>query len=140
MKELVLLVGPPGSGKTTYYKEFLTDHRYVNQDSQGKVGHFQSFLKLIANDHSKIVVDRCNFSKKQRKRYIDPAKYLGYKVKIIVMPILHEAEYFNRARQRADHPTIKKDLTDEKIKNIINFFVQNLELPKDTEADKIVWL
>ena len=32
MSELIITVGLPGSGKTTYLKEYFTDHRYFSAD------------------------------------------------------------------------------------------------------------
>lgn len=140
MKELVLLIGPPGSGKTTYVDNHLTDYVYVNQDSQGKKEHYRKFLMSLLNDFSKIVIDRCNFSKKQRSKYTIPAKYLGYNIKFITMPKERNSTLFNRAISRNNHPTMTNDLSNKKMMDIIKFFVDNYESPGEKEADEVIYL
>ncbi|KKL05665.1 hypothetical protein LCGC14_2603720, partial [marine sediment metagenome] len=46
MSELIILIGPPGCGKTEYTKK-LKQHVRVNQDDQGKVNHFAIFAQAI---------------------------------------------------------------------------------------------
>lgn len=84
--ELVLIVGPPGSGKSTLANSYTNGSYIVNQDRQGK-DCFETIFKPLLTAKSKIIVDRMNFSKEQRQRYLEPAKNAGYKTKIIV---LHE--------------------------------------------------
>lgn len=55
--KLTLLVGPPGSGKSTFAKKRIEedgDHGaatvYVNQDSQGKQGHQEIFRNALYSE------------------------------------------------------------------------------------------
>lgn len=131
MKELILLVGPPGSGKSTYSYD-LKDHTYINQDSQGKEGHFVNFLAALMDGNS-VIVDRMNFSKEQRDRYLVPAKEAGYKTKIVVFHVSKDI-CMSRCMMRNDHPTIKNE-TDAA--RAINFFFQKYERVQDDEADEV---
>jgi predicted kinase len=136
MKELILLVGPPGSGKSTYAQQLLNlTHPcwYINQDSQGKEGHFDRFKDGIAFDHD-IIVDRMNFSKEQRNRYLIPAKEAGFKTKIIV---LHESfeTCFKRCLERKGHETIT---TEQAARSALGFFFKSYERVEDNEADEVV--
>lgn len=124
MKELILLIGAPGAGKSTYAEKFLSTHFIINQDSQGKDGHWNMFLPLLSNGNN-IVIDRMGFSVEQRKRYIEPAKKLGYKIRAIVF---HTPESICKQRcyDRQNHPTIQDEVTANKA---IHFFFSKYEKP-----------
>jgi ABC-type dipeptide/oligopeptide/nickel transport system ATPase component len=110
MSELILLVGPPGSGKSTYQEVVLRnnpDMVVISQDDQGKAGHMDVFRKAIENAED-IIIDRMNFSKLQRSHYLIPAKTVGYHITIVV---LHESQAtcLERMLKRTGHPTIQDD-------------------------------
>lgn len=131
MSKLIVLVGPPGSGKSTFAKNY-NNYTYINQDEQGKDEHFQLFTQAL-NNKEDIIVDRMNFSKEQRERYLKPAKLIGYETYIYV---LHEnfETCFKRMQLRKDHPSIKDDKTASKV---LNFFYSKYERVEDNEADFI---
>lgn len=104
MKRILILVAPPGAGKSTLAKEFeAKGYVRISQDEQGKEGHLKAFKDAL-NQELSIVVDRMNFSREQRKRYIPPSES-GYIVECIV---LHENRKtcLERMMAREDHPTI----------------------------------
>lgn len=129
---LVLLVGPPGSGKSTYCQNFLKDYYRISQDDQGKKRHYELFLKAINDDVDKIVVDRMNFNKAQRAKYLSviPEKY---HVTIVVFNV-QEEELLERIKNRKNHPTLQY----EKAKEVINFFIKNYEAPDEPRVDSII--
>lgn len=137
MKELILYVGPPGSGKSTNaLADFYTNTfniTYINQDKHGKEEHKKLFLEAISNGQT-IILDRMNFSKEQRNRYLIPAKEAGYKTKIIVF---HESfeTCFNRCLKRENHETIK---TKRDASSALNFFFKKYERVEDNEADEVI--
>lgn len=134
MKELILLVGPPGSGKSTYAKSFDPMlHNYINQDSQGKEQHLKLFKFAVENERT-IIVDRMNFSKEQRNRYLIPAKEAGYKTKIIVLHQSYET-CLKRCLERENHETIK---TVRDARNALDFFFKKYERVEDNEADEVL--
>ena len=134
MSKLTLMVGAPGSGKTTYAHQ-LPPCRYVNQDSQGRQ-HLDYLNSFIANNEN-IVVDRMGFNLSQRDRYLRPAKEKGYETEIVV---LHESykTCFERVMARKDHPTIKNE---ESARSALNTFFTKYERVQDSEADKVtrIW-
>lgn len=141
----------------------------ISQDEQGKAGHMEAFnIKLKMG--MEIVVDRMNFDKKQRDRYIKPAKEAGYEIEIVVFHV-PRAVCFERIMARENHPTINglkyydgvpktgtatsqeelatqlKEVVDEARKqkeieanSALDTFFTKYERVEDTEADKVTRL
>lgn len=136
MKQLTILVGPPGSGKSTLAWELTQPknggYYRINQDDQGKKGHWDAFTPILHTENN-IVIDRMNFNKQQREKYLSAAKKHGYKTKIIV---LHENQStcLSRMKDRKDHPTIT---TEEQARSALNTFFTKYEKPTKDEADEI---
>ena len=135
---ITLFVGPPGSGKSTEAKKYLQTHGnredlvYVNQDSQGNE-HLEIFNRAIKAKKD-IVVDRMNFNKGQRNRYLDPARKHGYLTRVIVLHVPFE-ECLKRASARKNHETIKDAETAEKA---IRGFFSRYERVEDGEVDEVI--
>lgn len=139
MSHLTMLVGPPGSGKSTMAKDLINndgDHGaatvYVNQDSQGKFQHMENFREALRNGQH-VIVDRMNFSKAQRNGYLEQAKKLGYTTSIRVLHESYET-CFTRACDRKNHETIKDE---ENARQALNFFFRTYERVEDWEADEV---
>jgi predicted kinase len=145
MPKLTLLVGPPGSGKSTYARNAIEndgDHGaatvYANQDSQGKMEHLCIFRDAL-HAGKDVIVDRMNFNKIQRLGYIEQAKSFIFDGKPyeVEIHVFHEPYQvcIDRAIARKDHETIK----DEKsARAAIGFFFKNYERVQDGEADKVI--
>lgn len=135
-KRLMMLVGPPGSGKSTFAKKY--EERgfvYINQDLQGRE-HLHLF-DLAVLDGKDVIIDRMNFNKIQRSRYIDVAKKNGYETAITVF---HEnyKTCFERCNARKDHATIKDE---SNARSALNMFFTKYERVSDDEADTVqrIW-
>ena len=137
MHKLVILVGPAGSGKSTLAHQLNTmeDFVRINQDAQGRE-HLALFDEVILGGHN-VIVDRMNFTKQQRSRYLDLAKSHGYTTKIIV---LHQpyAVCLERCINRKGHETIKEEAA---ARSALNMFFSKYERVEDGEADVVnrVW-
>lgn len=129
MSNLIVLVGPPGSGKSTYAKK-LEGWTYINQDSQGKDGHWKLFEQAL-RENKPIIVDRMGFNKEQRAKYLNPAHKAGYSTQITVIHESFETCY-NRIKERKDHETIHDIETGRKV---LNFFFSRYERPTGDEAN-----
>lgn len=133
-KEIALLVGPPGCGKSTTAKK-VAGRTYINQDSQGQKGHLDLFTEAIKRGDS-IVVDRMNFSIEQRKRYLEPAIKAGYTASITVFETPRQI-CLDRCIARQGHETIKDATTANKS---LNFFFSHYEKPLSTEANVVKFI
>lgn len=131
VKELILLVGPPGSGKSSYCSTYPLHFR-ISQDDQGREGHMKLFQDCLEMG-SDIIVDRMGFSKEQRNRYLVPAKEQGYTTKIVVLHV-PQATCYSRCVARQGHPTIQDAKTASKA---IHGFFKKYERVEDNEADVV---
>ena len=80
-RSIVILMGLQGSGKSTFYRTYLSDDFIrVNLDTL-KTRHKESRLvgECIANGFN-YAIDNTNPTKQDRERYILPAKAAGYRV------------------------------------------------------------
>ena len=129
---LAILIGPPGSGKSTFCKNNLFNCLRISQDDQGKVGHMDLFKKAIEDKVENIVIDRMNFNKQQRNKYLSliPKDYL-----IVFYLFLPSKDVcLKRIEGRKDHPTLGMDKAEE----VINFFHKSYEAPTLDEAKIII--
>lgn len=86
-KELILMVGFPGSGKSKYVVENIVPHGYIriNQDTlKTKQKCIKETKNAIINKKN-IVIDNLNYDIKTRKEYIDIAKSNNYNVRCLIM-------------------------------------------------------
>jgi bifunctional polynucleotide phosphatase/kinase len=80
-KELIILVGLPGSGKSTFAKNILKADGYeiVNQDTCKTKAKCKQLTENYLEKGSNIAIDSLNNTKTSRAFYIDLAKQYGYK-------------------------------------------------------------
>jgi len=132
MKQLVLLVGSQGSGKTTYCENSLKGYLRVSQDDQGRKEHLDVFQKAIDAGEPLVVVDRINAEKAQRGRYLVPAKKAGYHTKIVWLTT-DKVECVKRCKNRRGHPMLKPDDAEK----AIAMYFSRLQAPSRREADEM---
>lgn len=134
MKQLILLVGPMGSGKSTYAHSFNKHFSIISQDQMGDTGHKSIFLDCLKAGKN-VIVDRCNFTRNQRKFYIDLAKSYGYHTLIQEFYEPYKVCY-NRIVNRQNHPTIPAEDKVTARKALDMYFSQYEVVTKD-EADSV---
>ncbi|KAF9424674.1 hypothetical protein BGZ94_007988 [Podila epigama] len=111
VQRVLLLVGPPGSGKSTFAKalaQFRPEYVRINQDDLGdrQACEAMTLSALQAKDRTQsVIIDRCNFDADQRKVWADIAKQLKVEeIDVIIM----DTEFYHckkRILARSDHPT-----------------------------------
>lgn len=134
-KEVIILVGSQGSGKSTFCLNTLPNHFRISQDEQG-AKHLDLYKEVLATNQTNIVIDRINHTREQRYRYISLAKAAGYTTKIVELFEDYMICY-GRMCMRKDHPTIK-NTDDETIKKDLDMYFNQYEMIGDNEADIII--
>lgn len=79
--EMVLFIGVPGSGKSTFYQERFADtHVHINLDTLKTRHREMAFIQACIAAKLSCVVDNTNVSAQERARYIPLARQAGYQV------------------------------------------------------------
>ncbi len=137
-KKIYILIGPQGSGKTHWAKNILLAHDKtgivrISQDEQGRDGHRREFQKCI-NSGISVVIDRMNFNREQRNRYVQKARYNGYYVTFVWFNIGKDT-CIRRLATRKGHPTIAQD---DDHNTIVEFYFKEFESPCSDEYDEML--
>ncbi|XP_018325065.1 uncharacterized protein F21D5.5 [Agrilus planipennis] len=103
--ELVVMVGFPGSGKSTFCKENLVKNGYIyaNRDT---LGSWQKCAKVVEEglqNGKSVVVDNTNPDVESRKRFITLAKKFNIPCRCFIMNVdLNHAKHNNKFRELTD--------------------------------------
>ncbi|KAG0241984.1 hypothetical protein BGX31_000737 [Mortierella sp. GBA43] len=111
IQRVILLVGPPGSGKSTLAKALVKavpEYVRINQDDLGDRSACEEMAMsaLLSKDRTQsVIIDRCNFDRRQRKVWINMAHQLDVQeVDAIIMDTaFHQCK--ERVFTRTNHPT-----------------------------------
>jgi len=135
MKELVILVGRQGSGKTFYAERELADHVRICQDEGPRrfEGLFRHYQDLLDQGTERIVIDRTNPTRNRRKQFIDAARAAGYRVRIIYFDVPRSV-CEQRILARGAHPTLQADRMHQAIAG----YESRFEMPTRDECDELV--
>ena len=79
--ELVLFIGIPGSGKSTFYAQrFLNTHVRVNRDMLKTETRERILVEACLRAKQPVVIDNTNVTREKRAAYIDLAKKAKFRV------------------------------------------------------------
>lgn len=79
--EMILLIGIPGAGKSTFYQErFAQTHVRVNLDTLKTRRREMALVEACLVGGLPFVVDNTNVTAAERARYIAPARQAGWRV------------------------------------------------------------
>jgi bifunctional polynucleotide phosphatase/kinase len=103
-KELIIMCGFPGSGKSYVSKYIKDKHQYeiINQDTLKTKAKCKKEAENQIKQNKSIIIDATNPGKETRKEWIDLAKSYGYTVRVIKM---------NTTIEHAKHNNIYRSLT-----------------------------
>lgn len=94
IQSLVLFVGSPASGKTSYYHRYLEDVKsleYLSMDIfKGTPGKFLKQVEMLLDKGNNVLIDNTNGNKKSREKFINLAKSSGRKIQVIIVHIATE--------------------------------------------------
>ncbi|XP_014773495.1 uncharacterized protein F21D5.5 isoform X1 [Octopus bimaculoides] len=129
-QELILLVGYPAGGKTTFVKTHLEPAHYVhiNRDILGNWKKCVALCRQNLENGKSVVVDNTNPDKESRKRYIDVAKQLS-----IPCRCFHFAVSLNHARHNEKYRVMiskSKPVADM----VMHAYRKHLEVPTISEG------
>jgi len=97
-KELIVFVGMPGSGKSTFYSTNLKDHINIEQDKIGTRPKLLKELDKSLTTGKSIVIDSTNPIQENRLEYYEKAKKHNYNIKVIYF--LVNGTGFNKLREK----------------------------------------
>jgi len=139
VKQLILMVGGPGSGKSHYIKGIQEEHTLISQDENNgdKTKTLEQFEKALLTSDT-IVVDRMNFDREQRASFIAPARAAGFEVSAFIVwrPFI---ECYHAIINREGHKTIPKGDSETALK-VLRFFKKMYKRPTLDEVDDIKYV
>jgi len=99
-KILAVLVGCPGSGKSTFYEQYLKPKGYihVSQDIYKTKEKTYKMADLGLQSGKPVAIDNTNGSQDKRQLYYDLAKKYGYSV--VVYYLVRNGESWNGCREK----------------------------------------
>ena len=98
-KELVVFVGMPGSGKNTYYNNYLSDtHVIIEQDILKTRQKVMKELGKSLKTGKSIVINSMNQTQEKREEYYEKATEYNYKIKVLYF--LVNGSDFNELREK----------------------------------------
>lgn len=144
---VIILVGPPLSGKSTWIRQNFTDINVISRDEilmevYGSRNYTEAFqnvnqkevdrvldsrLKEANSSNQNVIIDMTHMTSKRRKQNLNYFSSDFYKLAVI-FPILSDDEYVRRNNKRIEEEN--KDLPIHVIKNMISSY-QNI---KDDEG------
>lgn len=83
--EIIVLIGIPGSGKTTFALNSFHNHRRINLDTLHSRRREDEEIANSLADGRDIIIDNTNSTKKSRAKYISLAKLSGVTIRAIYL-------------------------------------------------------
>lgn len=127
---MILLTGPPASGKSSFAKQmkkYYPEINIINQDSLKSRDACENLVGEYARKRTPFILDRCNPTSEERKYWLklafDPTDAICIHFELPVELLIH------RAKNRHDHPTIPIGTGETAIKQ----FLKQMESPRDSE-------
>lgn len=110
-QELIVMVGYPASGKTTFVQDYLLPLGYVqiNRDILGTWQKCVSACKDALLSGKRVVVDNTSPTREARKRYLDCAKQARISARCFLFDVTFEhAQHNNKIREMTNKDSTYK--------------------------------
>ncbi|EDL46687.1 bifunctional polynucleotide phosphatase/kinase, putative [Plasmodium vivax] len=140
LQHLVLLVGPPGCGKTSLCKNHFADFAHINlEELKTKNKRIETIRQAITSGKN-VVMDNANMYVKNRLIYITEAKKINANLNV-------SAIFFNYSKELVFHLNNFKLIADDENRMhevptiAIHSFYKYVEVPSESEnLDRVVTL
>ena len=103
-QELIIFIGPPAAGKTTFFNSHFKMNKYVwvNQDALKTEGKTLKITREALRNGESVVIDATNPSKAKRQKYIEIAKEYDIPVRVFMFTVsIADAKKRNNEREKA---------------------------------------
>ncbi|XP_073779297.1 bifunctional polynucleotide phosphatase/kinase isoform X2 [Danio rerio] len=125
-QEIIVAVGFPGAGKSTFFQTHIIPkgYAYVNRDTMGSWQHCVSACERALKEGKSVAVDNTNPDLESRKRYIDVAQSAGVSCRCFNFTAsLDQAKHNNRFREMVPSATKHVPVNDMVIHSYKKKFV-----------------
>eukprot|EP00039_Didymoeca_costata_P004961 m.77257 g.77257 ORF g.77257 m.77257 type:complete len:407 (+) comp12612_c0_seq3:142-1362(+) len=135
-QELVLCVGPPGSGKSTLSRTVFSKYTRVNRDTLKTPAKCQEAARKALAAGKSVIVDNQNTTAHDRAPYVAMAKKFGVEVRAIVFDV-SKAMCFHMNEYRSIDPD-SKEFRDHRVpKVVIHTHFKHRQIPTKDEVARV---
>lgn len=97
---MIILIGFPGSGKSTYAKKFMLEYTIINRDILKTMTKCVKECNRLLSSGNNVIVDNLNGTKDTRKQFIDVAIENGARIIAIhINTPMEQSQQWNRTRE-----------------------------------------
>lgn len=129
VQELVLTVGNPGSGKTSYstsFSEQNPNYVVISQDVYGNKDRVKKQMIKVLNEGKSAIIDRTNPNNTDREEFINLARSIINNIKVRIWWFARDGRPFN-------------DLRSKRVPDIVyNIYSKNFQEPETNEEEDIL--
>jgi predicted kinase len=123
--EIIVLVGIPGSGKTTLALTSFPNHKRINLDTLHTRNKEDEEIANSLTNGKDIIVDNTNTTKKSRSKYIQMARLFGVPIRAIYLKSSLETALSRNATREG-----KERIPD----SAVRFYYKILQPPTEKEG------
>jgi len=99
--EMIIFVGMPGSGKSTFTKKYLDGYERVNRDTLGSKSLCEKKTREFLDKSKSVIIDNTNPSREARRTFIEIAKEYNVPVRCLVFKTPEDlAKHLNAVREK----------------------------------------